>query len=658
MPTRVLILENDLTFASELASGLRSLGAEANVVEDPSQGLQIATTERPHLIVLAVELHKMNGFSVCSRIKKEPSLSSVPVVLVTSNSTDVTIEQHRQRPNHADDYIRKPIAIEDLIDRLRKFVALTPSGRPSAAPGDDEIIIDDEILEAQSARPPSLRPRNSVIPADSDVSQFTENAFDGIMSERPTSVAPKRSDSVLPNVFGRTSQAAAADGLANSSPSAVPSSIAPQSESNRVRLRVLEDALEDANTRIRELESRDLSAKEAELEILRHELDDVRAKLMLAGRGGGTSGSPAREVLDLREQLHKKEKESLDLRDRLTQREKEVLNFKDAALGFEREKADHADRLDDIARQLAEAQRHAEAARSDKEAAAKRAEDAKRRIDKLTQQLEEKAQELDQQRGQHETALTLHAAERARWVEEHEAAEHRAAEDLRSAMARASVEINLQAEKAQQQLQQALGTAEQNSQQRLGQALAEAHAAAQTQLERELNGMRHELGEDKAASLASQERELTVRLGREHETAVEQVNATHAAELKRANTEHETAVEQVNATHAAELQRVNAEHEATLGHARSEFAATIHNAKIERENAEHERDERIASLQRELDETNRSLVDARDRSTMLDRQLERARSKWSEDRTNIERTKDALAAAFVQLEAIEQRPIE
>jgi CheY-like chemotaxis protein len=641
MPTRVLILENDLTFASELANGLRSLGAEATVVEDPSQGLQLATTERPSLIVLAVELHKMNGFSVCSRIKKESTLSAVPVVLVTSNSTDVTIDQHRQRPNHADDYVRKPISVPDLLNRLRKFIALTPSARPSAAPTDDEIIIDDEVLLG-SARPPSLRPRNSVIPADSDVSTFTDNAFDGIMTEPPASVAPQRAKSEppkrgnleLPKAADRRSQPPAADTIPHSSPSAVPASVAPNSESARVRLRVLEDALEAANARISDLEACDLSAKEAELEGLRRDLDDARAKLMVAGRGGTSSGSTAREVLDLREQLHKKEKDLLDLRDRLTQREKELLNLKDSSLVIEREKADLSDRLDEIARQLAETQRHAEAARTDKEAAGKRAEDAKRRIDKVTQQLEEKAQELDQQRVVHETVLAAHAAEKARWVEEHQAAEQRAAEDLRAAMARASAEINLQAERAQRELEQAKATAEERSRQDLARTLSEARAAAESQLQSELDELRHELNEEKALALAARERETSSRLNREHTEALEQIQAAQAAERQRAATEHEVAIE----------------------HVRSELDAALRRAIAERELGEKQRDERIASLQRELESVGQALAETRNRNSLLEHDLDRANANWAEDRLNIERTKDALAAALVQLEAIEQRP--
>jgi CheY-like chemotaxis protein len=641
MPTRVLILENDLTFASELADGLRSLGAEATVVEDPSQGLQLATTEHPSLIVLAVELHKMNGFSVCSRIKKESTLSTVPVVLVTSNSTDVTIDQHRQRPNHADDYVRKPIPVPDLLNRLRKFIALTPSARPSAAPADDEIIIDDEVLVG-SARPPSLRPRNSVIPADSDVSTFTDNAFDGIMTEPPASVAPQRAESepprranlALPRAADRRSQPPAAETIPNSSPSAAPPSVTPNSESARVRLRVLEDALEAANSRIHELEACDLSAKEAELEGLRRDLDDARAKLMVSGRGGTSSGSTAREVLDLREQLHRKEKDLLDLRDRLTQREKELLSLKDSSLAIERDKADLSDRLDEIARQLAETQRHAEAARTDREAAGKRADDAKRRIDKLTQQVEEKAQELDQQRALYDTLLAERAAEKARWVEEHQAAEQRAAEDLRAAMARASAEINLQAERAQRELDHVKATADEQNRQHLDRALGEARAAAESQLQRELDELRHELSEEKALALAALERETSSRLNKERAEALEQLQAAHAAERQRTATEHESAIDRV----------------------RSELEAASRSAIAERELSEKQRDERIASLQRELETVGQTLAEARSRNTVLEHDLERAISNWAEDRVNIERTKDALAAAFVQLEAIEQRP--
>lgn len=638
MPTTVLILDNDPSFASELAIGLRDLGAEATIVEDPNQGLQYAASEHPNLIVLAVELHKMNGFSVCSRIKKEPALSGIPVVLTTSNSTDVTIEQHRQRPNHADDYVRKPIAIPELIERLAKFAALKPSMRPSQAPDDDGIIIDDEVVESRRSRPASMAPHTNAT-VDSDVSIFTDNAFDGIMSERAASVRPRRSEHPPARSAPRHSSPAM-DALPLSSPSAIPPSVSPNSESTRMRVRVLEDALEEANTRIRELESRDLTAKDAELESLRRELDEARARLIVSGRGGTPSGNTAREVLDLREQLHKKEKELLDSRDRLTQREKELLGLKDNLLAFEREKADLSDRFDDIARQLTETQRHAEVARSDKDTATKRAEDAKRRVEKLTQQLEEKAAELDSQRASAEAAANEHATEKARWLEAQQAAEERAAADLRTAMAQASSEINLQAEKARQTLDH---------------RLADAKAAAEQQLQKELERLRLELNEEKSLALTSQESELSERLKREHGDELERMKS----DLDKQR--HE-ALEQLTRQHNHELDRLKSEQAATLQTLRNESDAALESAqqtaKAERERSERERDEQIATTKRELEETALSLTKACDHIATLERQLEHTKSKSIEDRASIERTKDALAAALVQLEAIEQRALE
>lgn len=637
MPTTVLILDNDPSFASELAIGLRSLGAEATIVEDPNQGLQYAASEHPNLIVLAVELHKMNGFSVCSRIKKEPTLSGIPVVLTTSNSTDVTIEQHRQRPNHADDYVRKPIAIPDLIERLAKFAALRPSIRPSGAPEDDGIVIDDETVESRRSRPPSMAPHSNAT-VDSDVSIFTDNAFDGIMTERGASVRPRRSEH--PPARSAPRHSSPEMDVPRSSPSVTPPSVSPNSESARMRVRVLEDALEEANTRIRELESRDLTAKDAELESLRRELDEARTKLIIAGRGGTPSVNTAREVLDLREQLHKKEKELLDSRDRLTQREKELLGLKDNLLAFEREKADLSDRFDDIARQLTETQRHAEVARSDKDTASKRADDAKRRVEKLTLQLEEKAAELDSQRASAEAAANEHATEKARWLEAQQAAEERAAADLRTAMAQASSEINGQAEKARQTLDH---------------RLADAKAAAEQQLQQELERLRLELNEERALALTTQERELSERLKREHGDELERLRS----ELD--NQRHE-GLEQLTRQHNHELDRLKSEQAAALQTLRNESEASLESAlqtaKAERERSEHERDEQLAATKRELEETALSLSKACDHIATLERQLEHTKSKSIEDRASIERTKDALAAALVQLEAIEQRALE
>src|SRR5512142_483287 len=142
MPTRVLAFERDAQFARELETEFRSLGCEITVVDDVNNGLQAASANRPDLILLTIELPRMSGYSVCNRIKRDADLKDIPLIIMSSESTDQTFEQHRRLATRAQDYIRKPVTFDALLERARKFVDIKPV---SLLPDDDGIVIDDEI---------------------------------------------------------------------------------------------------------------------------------------------------------------------------------------------------------------------------------------------------------------------------------------------------------------------------------------------------------------------------------------------------------------------------------------------------------------------------------------------------------------------------------
>ena len=75
MSTKVLVFESDPAFASELVNELGSLDCQLRVVDDGTAGLQVAAQEPPDLILLSIELPRMNGFSVCNRKMKIVSIS-------------------------------------------------------------------------------------------------------------------------------------------------------------------------------------------------------------------------------------------------------------------------------------------------------------------------------------------------------------------------------------------------------------------------------------------------------------------------------------------------------------------------------------------------------------------------------------------------------
>src|SRR4029079_15416441 len=123
MPIKILVFESDATFAEQLKSGFSGLGCATTVVDDANVGLQTAARERPDLILLAIELPRMNGFSVCNKLKRDAALKDVPLIIMSSESSDETFEQHRRLRTRAEDYIHKPIAFGDLLARIQHFQA-------------------------------------------------------------------------------------------------------------------------------------------------------------------------------------------------------------------------------------------------------------------------------------------------------------------------------------------------------------------------------------------------------------------------------------------------------------------------------------------------------------------------------------------------------
>src|SRR5688500_509804 len=109
MATKVLVFESDALFAAELRDGLGRLGFWTCLVDDGATGLQIAASEPPDLILLSIELPRTNGFSICNKLKRDARLKSVPLIIMSSESSDATFEEHRHLKTRAEDYVHKPV---------------------------------------------------------------------------------------------------------------------------------------------------------------------------------------------------------------------------------------------------------------------------------------------------------------------------------------------------------------------------------------------------------------------------------------------------------------------------------------------------------------------------------------------------------------------
>ena len=84
MPDTVLVVEDEGDVADLLRYTFTKAGLAVLSARDGLEGLQIAKTNRPHLIVLDLLLPQMDGFAVCKALKNNSDTATLPIIMLTA----------------------------------------------------------------------------------------------------------------------------------------------------------------------------------------------------------------------------------------------------------------------------------------------------------------------------------------------------------------------------------------------------------------------------------------------------------------------------------------------------------------------------------------------------------------------------------------------
>ena len=115
-----LLVEDSPTQATEITAALKQCGFDVISATDGLAGLDMVHEHHPVLVVLDVQLPKMNGYQVCHRLKRDPKTAAIPVIMMTvADSAEATLAGLEAG---ADDYIAKDVfAGENLITTLNSL---------------------------------------------------------------------------------------------------------------------------------------------------------------------------------------------------------------------------------------------------------------------------------------------------------------------------------------------------------------------------------------------------------------------------------------------------------------------------------------------------------------------------------------------------------
>src|SRR5712664_2081701 len=95
MAKRILLIDSDEAFARGLAAAASAGGFAASTATNSEQGMALAKRESPDLIVVCVEAQPTNGYMLCTRLKKDEQLKSIPGILTSSHATADSFATHK-----------------------------------------------------------------------------------------------------------------------------------------------------------------------------------------------------------------------------------------------------------------------------------------------------------------------------------------------------------------------------------------------------------------------------------------------------------------------------------------------------------------------------------------------------------------------------------
>ncbi len=122
---RLLVVEDERKVASFIKKGLEEEGYAVDVATDGKSGLQMALDRVHDLIILDIQLPKMDGLSVLNALRREKV--AIPVLLLTVRAT--IEDKVLGLDAGADDYLTKPFAFQELVARIRALLRRRAEGK-------------------------------------------------------------------------------------------------------------------------------------------------------------------------------------------------------------------------------------------------------------------------------------------------------------------------------------------------------------------------------------------------------------------------------------------------------------------------------------------------------------------------------------------------
>ncbi len=117
---RILLVDDDQEIVESMRIALEALGYEVLIARDGNQGLAMAERDDPDLVILDMMMPKRSGFLVLEKLRRTRRIP-LRIIMITANEGS----RHKAYAEMLgiDDYIRKPFAMDRLLDSVNRLLS-------------------------------------------------------------------------------------------------------------------------------------------------------------------------------------------------------------------------------------------------------------------------------------------------------------------------------------------------------------------------------------------------------------------------------------------------------------------------------------------------------------------------------------------------------
>jgi two-component system cell cycle response regulator DivK len=117
---RILVVEDHEDNRRILRDLLSSRGYDLVEAEDGEQALAMAEDRRPALILMDVQIPLLDGYEVTRRLKANPEMSAIPIIVVTSYA--LSGDESKARAAGCNAYVSKPYSARRLLAKIQEYI--------------------------------------------------------------------------------------------------------------------------------------------------------------------------------------------------------------------------------------------------------------------------------------------------------------------------------------------------------------------------------------------------------------------------------------------------------------------------------------------------------------------------------------------------------